>query len=373
MNDKIKPLVMPKWGLSMSEGKVSSWLKKEGDEINIGDEVLEVETDKIAGVVEAGDAGILRRIIGIADTIYPVKALIGVIAESDVSDHDIDAFINDYASNNQSDEEEADNEPQYLWADLAAGRIRYVIKGNGDETIVLIHGFSGDLDNWLFNIDALAEKFRVIAFDLPGHGQSTKTISDASLQGLSSVVNAFLASIDVKSAHFIGHSLGGSIALQQSVDHQYSVKSLTLIASGGLGSDINMDFINGFIKAEGRKDIKPVLELLFNDPALVNRQLINDVLNYKRVDGVQQTLQNIADKVFPNGQQSDKPVEKIDHNIPILILWGENDQIIPVKHAHNCPWAQKVEVLTEAGHMPHMEKASQANKVIIDHITQNIG
>src|SRR5215469_10401350 len=127
-DDRIKPIVMPKWGLSMKEGKVTGWLAEEGATIDVGKEILEVETDKIAGVVEAADAGILRRRVGTPDTVYPVKALLGVVADTSVSDAEIDAYVAGYVLP-AADEEEQEAGPSYEFLDLPAGRIRYARRG----------------------------------------------------------------------------------------------------------------------------------------------------------------------------------------------------------------------------------------------------
>jgi len=96
-SNRIVALTMPKWGLTMEEGTISSWLLEEGDKIEIGTEILVVETDKISQPVESSVEGVLRRIIGEEDEAYPVQTLIGVIADEDVADEEIEAFIANYA------------------------------------------------------------------------------------------------------------------------------------------------------------------------------------------------------------------------------------------------------------------------------------
>lgn len=360
MNDsRIIPVVMPKWGLSMKEGKLTGWLVEDGKKINVGEAILEVETDKIAGAVESLDVGILRRRLGEADTIYPVKALLGIIADETVSDADIEAYVASYVTP-PADEEAEDTGAQYEFVDVGIGKIRYAKRGEGSETVILIHGFGGDLDNWLFNIDALAEVATVYALDLPGHGQSVKSIGDPSVAGLAKTVVSFMNAVGIESAHLVGHSLGGAIAMEIANSSKDLVKSLTLIASAGLGSEINMKYISGFVGATSRKELKPVLEQLFGDPSLVSRQMIDDILKFKRLDGVGDALKSLADCTFKADRQQAifQPV-----GTPVLAITGKEDRIIPPSHTAKVKGA-RVEIIEGAGHMVQMEQASKVNALI---------
>jgi len=370
LDERIKPIVMPKWGLSMSEGKVTNWLKPIGTQLAPGDEILEVETDKIAGVVEAGDAGTLRRVIGEPAATYPVKALLGVIAADDVSDAEIDAYVAGYVTPAGDDDGDQETGPRYEFVGTPAGSIRYAKRGDGGEVVVLVHGFGGDLDNWLFNIDALAGKTRVYALDLPGHGQSTKTLGEPSLATLSNALTGFMDAVGIDSAHLVGHSMGGAVALQTALDAAERVKSLTLISSAALGAEINGAYIDGFVAAANRRGLKPVIEQLFDDPTLVSRQLLDDLLKYKRLDGVREALSSLASALFANGRQTSVLAGHLaGMQQPALVIWGANDRVIPSSHATALGNA-RVEVIEGAGHMVQMEKANRINEMILAHIAR---
>lgn len=216
MGERIQTITVPKWGLTMEEGKVVTWLIDEGETFSSGDELLELETSKIANVVEAQTDGTLRRIVATPDETLPVGALLGILAEPDVPDEEIDAFISAFQENfvpEEGSEDSGSAEPNF--ADVGDFRIAWNVSGqaNSDTApILFIHGFGGDSNSWLFNLAALSADRPAYVIDLPGHGKSSKTVGDGEIETLANVVSGFLDSINVNKAHIVGHSLGAAIA-----------------------------------------------------------------------------------------------------------------------------------------------------------------
>jgi pyruvate dehydrogenase E2 component (dihydrolipoamide acetyltransferase) len=369
MSAPITPIVMPKWGLEMREGIVHDWLVAEGEQIEVGQPLVDVETDKISNAVEATDAGLLRRIVAQTGETLPVKALLGVLADSAVSDADIDAYVAAFEVPEAGADEE-DSGPAYDYAELDGIRVRYARRGPDEgDAVVFIHGFGGDLNNWLFNLDPVAEKHPVIALDLPAHGQTTVQLAGATLKDMAAFVGRFLDAIGIASAHLVGHSMGGGIAAQLALDAPDRVRSLALIDSAGFGDEINLDYIDGFIHAESRRELKPVAALLFADADLVSRQLLDDLLRYKRLDGVTEALETLSTQLFAGGRQAEQPGKALGgFGKPVLLVWGQADQVIPSSHAAAAPAGAQVAVLEGAGHMPQMEKASEANALLRKHL-----
>jgi pyruvate dehydrogenase E2 component (dihydrolipoamide acetyltransferase) len=368
MPDRVRAVTVPKWGLSMTEGTVIAWYANEGDEVKAGSDLVEIETPKITNLYESPASGVLRRCVAKVGETLPVGALIAVLADKEVPDTDIDTFIEqftrDFVPESVAESSEAALRPQTI--EIRGRRMRYLKMGDAEGTpVVLVHGFGGDLNSWLFTQPALAQQHTVYAIDLPGHGGSSKQIDRGDLAFLASAAFELMTALELENVHLVGHSLGGATTFELALSHPEHLKSLTLIAPVGFGSEINMQYVEGFIRANRPRHLRPFVEQLFGNPGLVSRKMLDDIISYKRLDGAVEALNTIAGTVFKAGRQAVELVARLgDLAVPIQIIWGEADRIIPAAQAKGLPASVLVNLVPGAGHMVQMEKADQVNELI---------
>ena len=130
---------------------------------------------------------------------------------------------------------------------------------------------------------------------------------------------------------------------------------------------MNANFIDGFIGAEKRKDIKSTLQLLVGDPDMVSAQMIEGVQRFKRLEGAKEALRAIADKNLPSGRQTAGFRDLVQEGrVPVTIVWGERDAILSPAAAQGLPSSVEVVRLENVGHMPHLEAASAVNSKLAE-------
>lgn len=273
-------------------------------------------------------------------------------------------------------------EMKYL--DLHGERVAYLDEGSG-EVVVLLHGIAGSSQTWRALIGPLSRNYRVIAPDMLGHGNSTKPRSDYSLGALSALVRDILDELGIAQATIVGHSLGGGIAMQLVYQHPEYVQRLVLIASGGLGQDVGLLL---------RMASLPGAELVL--PVIAPRQLVapgDRLFSWLRKVGVEAArgeemwghYSSLADgptrraflrtlrSVVDHRGQAVSALNKLNSrtDFPVMAIWGERDNMIPVKHAYAAQEIRpdvRLEVLSDVGHFPHAERPTEVAALIDDFI-----
>lgn len=357
----IQRVLMPKWGLSMSQGKITEWLVEVGDQVSDGTDLAEIETDKIAGTLESNQDGVLRAIVAEPGQDAPVSGTIAIIADAATPDEEVAAAVAEAREQLASGEIEGEAGPEVDTVEVGGRRISAAVLGDAPEPVVLVHGFGGDKNSWLFVQEPLASRATVHAIDLPGHGESAKDVGDGSLRSLAEVLLGYLDARGIGSAHLVGHSLGGSVIAQAAATDPARASSLTLVAPAGFTTSVNAAFLRGMTEAASRRELKPHVAQLFADPEQVTRRLLDDLLKFKRLDGVTESLRTLQRTLLTDddGQAIDTPALLAEAGVPATVLWGAQDAVLPV------PAGTSAQVIDGAGHMLHLERPGQVSEAIL--------
>jgi pimeloyl-ACP methyl ester carboxylesterase len=270
--------------------------------------------------------------------------------------------------------------------DIHGVRQAVVDEGDGDEVLLLIHGMAGSAQTWRAVLPQLAKKYRVIAPDLLGHGQSSKPRTDYSLGAFAVGLRDLLDELGVESATVVGHSLGGGVAMQFLYQHPDYCRRLVLIGSGGLGPDVG--WILRLLAAPGAEFVMPVIA---PSPVLragnaVKSWLSSAGLRSPRGAEIWSSYSSFADSetrqaflrtlrsVVDYRGQSVSALNRLNlrEGLPVLAIWGEDDNIIPVDHAYSALEARpdcRVEILPDVGHFAQVEAPEKVIDLIDDFIT----
>lgn len=254
--------------------------------------------------------------------------------------------------------------------------------GSGQK-ILLIHGLAGSSKTWDDVIPLLTPHADVIAVDLLGHGESAKPTGDYSLGAFASGLRDFLSILGIESVTIVGHSFGGGVAMQLAYQHPHLVDRLVLVGSGGLGREVS--WLLRLLTLPGAEYVMPIA---FPRPIVdratdVGRQLGRRNIRSPRLAEMWRAYSSLAGatnrKAFvrtmrgviePAGQTVDASDRLyLAAHVPTMIVWGDQDGIIPIEHAyraHELIPTSRLEILEGVGHFPHVEQAATVANLLVD-------
>lgn len=249
--------------------------------------------------------------------------------------------------------------------DLDGTELHVRSTGDGNAPLVLLHGLGGDSTSWTLNQKQLAADRAVIAVDLPGHGRSGRKVGDGTVPSTGALLSRLPDALGIERFHLLGLSYGGALAMDVAGRLPERLLSLTCVSATGLGHEVNIDFIQGYLRAETPEDMRACLELLFHDTRKINDAMIGYALFGRADPSYRACVQRITDANFENGGQRYNYREALGgFPFPVHVIWGREDRIVPVAHAEGLPSNVRVEILDDAGHMPNAEAAERFNALV---------
>jgi len=280
------------------------------------------------------------------------------------------------------------HEPELHHMTIHGHRVAYRTAGDGDgPLLVLVHGITSTSATWEPIMPRLAERgFSVLAPDLLGHGESAKPRGDYSLGAYASGVRDLMVALGHERATFVGHSLGGGVAMQLAYQFPERCERLVLVDSGGLGREVNL-----LLRAATLPGAEYVLPLLATGGLLdagrsvgrllerVGLRVMTDVEEMARghaslqEPGARAAFVNTLRTIIDPGGQRVSATDRLylAENVPFLTVWGARDPIIPVEHGyatHELVPNSRLEVFDDAGHFPHVDEPQRFADLLLEFI-----
>ena len=381
-----RTLTMPRLGETMEEGTIAAWLIAPGTAFKRGQPLLEVETDKTVVEYPALGDGVLVETLVAPGDVVAVDAPIARIEATQWEDAGTPPAPEPTPEPAAQPTRATVTQPSALRATPAARRLARQsgvaldsVQGTGRRgrieaqdiptggagIVLLLHGFAGDGATWAALTAALTRAgHAVLAPDLPGHG--TDTTTPEGVEDLLSAITRIAANAQGK-LHLVGHSLGGHLAALYAAANPDRTASLTLIAPAGLGREIETAFVHGMAHAGTAGEIAHLLRLLGPKAATLSPDALEamaQTLSQGRLTALAQAIAGA------HGQRIDTlgPLSRLPDRIPLRVLIGRDDRIIPAAHLFHLPPRAAVHVLP-TGHMPQWDAPAEVAALITKALT----
>jgi len=223
--------------------------------------------------------------------------------------------------------------------------------------LVLLHGFGGGAFVWREVMAGLPEGYPVIAYDLPGHGLSLHAEGIGGAGRMAKAIIADLESRGIRQFHLAGHSLGGAASAIVALKSPERVLSATFFAPGGFGPAINHRALAHYAFADTVEELRRALEVMMGFNANIPDAMVADMLAARGDPAALEALARIFEAMFVVSSSDQRlqgtlPMEELGAlPIPQVVVWGEEDCILPPSQSEGLPANIVVHRIPRAGHM----------------------
>jgi 2-hydroxy-6-oxonona-2,4-dienedioate hydrolase len=256
---------------------------------------------------------------------------------------------------------------------------RLLTAGSGDETVILMHGIGGHLEAYARNVTALAQRYRVVAYDFPGHGYTTHADRDVELPDYVDHLLALMDELEIERAHLNGESLGGWVAMKFAVAHPDRVGRMVLNTPGGNLSvpevrDRIRSLSQGAADDPGQERIRARLAWLMADEGTVSQELIDVRRTIYSRPGFAESMRHLMclqdSEIRERNMITDADLDAI--GCPTLVVWTSDDPSGPAGtglHIAERLRKGRFELIEDAGHWPQWEQHAQFNRLVLEFLS----
>ncbi|MES2665714.1 MAG: acetoin dehydrogenase dihydrolipoyllysine-residue acetyltransferase subunit [Pseudomonadota bacterium] len=401
-------VLYPKVSLESASGKISQWLVAEGDAVQQGQILFEIENDKAAVEVDSPGDGIIRQLAA-AGTEVDVGAAVAMIyaageavgtSEQIVSEKPI--LIANQSLDTPVPRRDTPNptppNPTPLARRMAAdagislkglpgtgpnGRVQrkdveahlailspglnavWLRRGEG-VPLVLLHGFASDHNTWRGMFAGSPFAAPVLALDLPCHGASPRDVP-ADLDAVAALVEQTLTGLLQGPLVLAGHSFGGAVAARLASRGRLDLRGLCLFAPAGLGPEVNAAFTSGILRSVEPASLRPWLHELTHDPATITPAFLTAVVQQRQNQPLTAAMQAFAARFFPDGTQAASIRADLSAlTLPARVVFGRQDRILPYAATRHLPGSVGLHSVDDCGHLPHLEHPALALRILTE-------
>ena len=262
--------------------------------------------------------------------------------------------------------------PALRFRTIHGHRRAFRVAGSGP-ALLLIHGVGDNSTTWEAVHTKLAQRFTVIAPDLLGHGESDKPRADYSLAAFANGMRDLLAVLGIDRVTVVGHSLGGGVAMQFAYQYPHLVERIVLVSTGGVTKSVSLGLrlaampmgsealamlrVPGALAAlqlVGRTAGKVLGSTKFGRDLPDGMRLLARLREPAALSAFSRTLRAVVDGHGQLVTMLDRSY--LMQSIPVQLIWGEDDLVIPVSHAriaHAAMPGSRLQIFKNSGHMPH--------------------